>query len=954
MCEQRRWRYWGVVASIVLIFLSAAGAEAATLFSDNFNRTGTNLGANWSVVTGSFSTNGAQAVSGSGSSSNWAKVTASLGTDDYQVEAIITPPTGSAYSGLVARGDAATFYSTLYAAQIDAVGQKINLYRRNAGSWTLLQGVAPPGGVSAGSPYKLKLVVSGSATVALKVYFQDALLISYNDSSAGRVLTGAAGIENYNAGVAYDNFAVYSIETTGGNLSPSAKFSANPASGLAPLKVTFDASASSDPDGSIGSYAWDFGDGTTGTGQIVDHTYNSAGSFTAILTVTDNNSAQATASQTISVQSTGGGQTILFQDQFNRVGSTLGTGWRLDAGSFSTDGAFAVSGTAANWAAVTAPIGTSDYAVESTLIVPAGSLYSGIAVRGNNAAINTDNYVLQISTTGTVNLYRRNAGAWTLLRSFSVSGGIAAGTPYKLKLAVKGASPVHLEASFQGGVLFTYDDTGTNQLFTGLPGIQNYDAGVKYDAFTVSGLASNGNANPTAKVACTPTTGPAPLNVSCNGSASSDSDGSIVSYDWNFGDGTTGSGATVSHTYAAAGTFTATLVVTDNAGAQGTASAVITPTSSGGGGGGGGAIGWNLSTRVPADLKGVHFVDQNTGWVVGLDAAIFKTTDGGKTWTKQTNNIVWKGGAPAILPWIFDVFFLDQNRGWATGWPELILHTEDGGATWVEQFRNPISPKDGKPFNSANYCQDFDVDGNCVHVYGVYLRKIRFTPDGQTGFSVGRYRYIFKTTNGGQQWTLLPSDWRSPNWTPTPPCTDPDTGKPVTITFRAYSPHLFSVALLSANELFIVGGAAGTYDCKDWFNTIAHSVDGGKTWDFQVDLDRKQRFFDVQFNGDVGWIVGGGGTILRTTDRGKNWTVMNPTRSITSVDLLGVAVPAPNQVWAVGQSGVIVATKDGGTSWTKQDSKTTLRLERVWFIDTLRGWAAGHLGVIPKTTSGGN
>ena len=63
-------------------------------------------------------------------------------------------------------------------------------------------------------------------------------------------------------------------------------------------------------------------------------------------------------------------------------------------------------------------------------------------------------------------------------------------------------------------------------------------------------------------------------NVTCNGrtcsfdgSGSADYDGTIVSYDWTFGDGTAGSGATVVHTYATPGTYPVTLTVTDNEGA---------------------------------------------------------------------------------------------------------------------------------------------------------------------------------------------------------------------------------------------------------------------------------------------------------------------------------------------------------------------------------------------------
>jgi PKD domain/Beta-propeller repeat len=66
------------------------------------------------------------------------------------------------------------------------------------------------------------------------------------------------------------------------------------------------------------------------------------------------------------------------------------------------------------------------------------------------------------------------------------------------------------------------------------------------------------------------------LTCSFDGSASSDPDGTITGYSWNFGDGTTGTGPTVSHTYAAAATYAVMLTVTDNAGATGTHSKSVT------------------------------------------------------------------------------------------------------------------------------------------------------------------------------------------------------------------------------------------------------------------------------------------------------------------------------------------------------------------------------------------
>jgi|GEM_PF-1149650 len=68
---------------------------------------------------------------------------------------------------------------------------------------------------------------------------------------------------------------------------PIACFTATPTFGTEPLQVTFNAFCSSDPDGSISSYTWSFGDGSSGSGVNPTHFYG-AGNFTVTLTVRDN------------------------------------------------------------------------------------------------------------------------------------------------------------------------------------------------------------------------------------------------------------------------------------------------------------------------------------------------------------------------------------------------------------------------------------------------------------------------------------------------------------------------------------------------------------------------------------------------------------------------------------------------------------------------------------------
>jgi PKD repeat protein len=83
------------------------------------------------------------------------------------------------------------------------------------------------------------------------------------------------------------------------NQPPTAVMSATPSTGAVPLTVTFDGSRSTDPDGTVSSWAWSFGDGSTGTGPVTTHVYSTPGTYTASLKVTDNDGTSSTATRSI-------------------------------------------------------------------------------------------------------------------------------------------------------------------------------------------------------------------------------------------------------------------------------------------------------------------------------------------------------------------------------------------------------------------------------------------------------------------------------------------------------------------------------------------------------------------------------------------------------------------------------------------------------------------------------
>lgn len=105
-------------------------------------------------------------------------------------------------------------------------------------------------------------------------------------------------------------------------------------------------------------------------------------------------------------------------------------------------------------------------------------------------------------------------------------------------------------------------------------------------------------------------------------------------------------------------------------------------------------------------LYGVHLVDETTGWVVGTNGTILKTTDAGANWTAQAS------GTTATL---YDVHFVDTLRGWVVGAGGMILATRDGGATWQPQESGVSADLRGVWFTGAD-------EGWVVGGGGVILR----------------------------------------------------------------------------------------------------------------------------------------------------------------------------------------------------------------------------------------
>jgi photosystem II stability/assembly factor-like uncharacterized protein len=283
----------------------------------------------------------------------------------------------------------------------------------------------------------------------------------------------------------------------------------------------------------------------------------------------------------------------------------------------------------------------------------------------------------------------------------------------------------------------------------------------------------------------------------------------------------------------------------------------------------------------PFDFYADYFVNDHIGWASGSDQKVFKTTDGGATWVRQS-----PGAANQIL---HGASFVDSLTGWLTGTVGTIRKTTNGGATWTTQASGTSST----------------------------LREV-VALDSQNAWVVGYGGTVRRTVNGGTNWTTVASGVsvdlygchfrsNSRGWA---------SGAGVMIFWNGTSwssqtvgtgENLIDVYFVDDNVGWTVGNGA----------TILKTVDGGQNWTPQTaPADADPSFRSVCFVDSLeGWAVGLSGTIIHTTTSGATWEVQS---SGTLFGLRWVDFVDSETGWTVGYGGTILHTEDGGATWTSQ------------------------------------
>ncbi len=294
---------------------------------------------------------------------------------------------------------------------------------------------------------------------------------------------------------------------------------------------------------------------------------------------------------------------------------------------------------------------------------------------------------------------------------------------------------------------------------------------------------------------------------------------------------------------------------------------------------------WSFSVGGYFDLHSVYFINPSTGWVVGEEGAIEKTTDGGSTW-----NIY----PPVTREILREVVFPSPDTGYISGDSGVVLKTTNAGNNWFF-------------LDSETRALLFDV----------------FFLNNTTGYIAGGYTsgdsagtaWIRKTSNGGDNWITL--------------YYNPDGGWVYEIQFFDSNTGvvLFDIRIERTTDggttwVPIVGGNNGSGAAMHFpdsqtgyvvgnINQVFKTTDQGLNWT-RYNTNYFGTTSSVHFvNSSTGYAVGFDGALLNTSNGGSNWTWAN---SVTTSYLRCVNFADSLTGFIVGNYGNILKTTTGGTT----------------------------------------
>ncbi len=294
------------------------------------------------------------------------------------------------------------------------------------------------------------------------------------------------------------------------------------------------------------------------------------------------------------------------------------------------------------------------------------------------------------------------------------------------------------------------------------------------------------------------------------------------------------------------------------------------------------------TTSITSNLNGqrfddVFFLNENEGWAAnGYYAAVYKTIDGGITWTEQLNEAMLGGSY-----YFRNIEFLNSNIGFLGTLNGEFFKTSDGGDTWELVTNIPTTPQ--------AICGLNTVGDSTIYGCGAY-----FTP-----------AYIIKSSDSGATWDF--------------------------IDMSAYANALVEIYFLNENVGFVSGN-------NSTGGVILKTIDGGTSWteifnsnivgEYVWKLQVLENSTNVIF-GSIESVSPHLGKLIKSVDSGSSWTSYDAPETL----IQAVGFISETRGWMGGHTTGIHETSDGGVTWTNLNIGSILN--RFFIVNSGIAYASG-------------
>lgn len=335
-----------------------------------------------------------------------------------------------------------------------------------------------------------------------------------------------------------------------------------------------------------------------------------------------------------------------------------------------------------------------------------------------------------------------------------------------------------------------------------------------------------------------------------------------------------------------------------------------------------GGASWQQVSQESYIAYSMCFIDSLKGVYGCADGRIYKTSDGGLTWTFAL--------CPSSLD-ITSIYFINSTTGFGFGTGSVYVKTTDGGNTW-DEYSLGIG-------GLRSYYDAAMTPAGIINVVGSYGAMIRTTNSGasfvsqpyvtehsisdiefinsNTGYAVAGFGEgdILKTTDAGETWVSQVSSYTLP---------------------------LYGISFTSPETGYLAGSI-----------NIKKTTNGGVNWVNIYNSTTNEIFGDIFFTDvNTGYAVGSYGKLIKTTNAGGSWTastIPNSGTFITSIVFVN-----SNTGYVCGDDNKALKTTDAGATWVNMNvAAPFINLNNVFFTDANTGYISSANGIY-KTTDGGS